>query len=168
MRNSSHSSKRGFSMKSRIGLMILAAAMFIIPTGALASSAGATAPPEHLVTICHATPPDTAAQGYVQLTVDVASVGYQHSGHQDQHDADIIPPYSYGDYSFAGKNWDAASQAIYNNGCQPVTPPPPTQPPTNNCPPGTELSVPDTCGSATSTVKPQAPTPVVTPPGFTG
>jgi len=74
-----------------------------------ATTAFATKPPEHKVTICHATPPDTAAQGWHSITVDVASVGYQHSGHQDQHDADIIPAWSYTDadgntVSYAGKN----------------------------------------------------------------
>ncbi len=61
--------------------------------------------------------------------VDVASTGYQHSGHEDQHDADIIPPYTYIDngalFSFPGKNFDAIGQAIWNNGCVvPVDTPP--------------------------------------------
>jgi len=91
---------------------------------AFSSAALATAPnPEHKVTICHATPADTAAEGWVSITVDVASVGYMQSGHQDEHDADIIPPWSYTDgnsdtVSYDGKNWDATGQAILRNGCK--------------------------------------------------
>src|SRR6266567_939130 len=86
------------------------------------ASALATKPLEHLVTICHATPPDTAAQGWHAITVDVASSGYRKSGHQDRHDADIIPPWSYtaadrNILSYPGKNWTDAGQAIWNNDC---------------------------------------------------
>lgn len=101
-------------------IVLVALAVFLV------GHAWGTAPnPEHKVTICHATPPDTAAQGYVSITVDVASVGYQHSGHQDQHDADIIPPYSYTDaeghtFSYPGKG----DQSILANGC--VVPDDPT------------------------------------------
>ena len=85
--------------------------------------------PSHKVTICHATPPDTAEQGYNSIEVDVAAAGGQMSGHQDQHNADIIPPWSYGGTDFAGKNWDATGRAIYDNGCvvpSPATPDPGT------------------------------------------
>jgi hypothetical protein len=81
-----------------------------------------SSPPEHKVTICHATPPDTAAQGWNVLEVDVASGGYQHQGHESEHTADIIPPYEYGDVSYPGKNWDAEGQAIWENDCKVVTP----------------------------------------------
>ena len=74
--------------------------------------------PSHKVTICHATPPDTAEQGYNSIEVDVAAAGGQMSGHQDQHNADIIPPWSYGGTDFAGKNWDGAGQGIFYAGCQ--------------------------------------------------
>ena len=99
------------------GLLALAAAL-VSTSGAVL----ATAPVKHEVDICHATPPDTAANGYQLLTVDVASVGYQSSGHQDEHAADIIPPWSYVDdqqvtHSYAGKNWDAEGQAIWENDC---------------------------------------------------
>ena len=99
------------------GLLALAAAL-VSTSGAVL----ATAPVKHEVDICHATPPDTAAEGYQLLTVDVASVGYQSAGHQDEHDADIIPPWSYVDdqqvtHSYAGKNWDDEGEAIWNNDC---------------------------------------------------
>jgi LPXTG-motif cell wall-anchored protein len=99
---------------------IAAAAIATVAFAGSAGIAGATKPnPEHKVTICHATPPDTAANGYVEITVDVASVGYQNSGHQDQHAADIIPPYSYDSFTYAGKG----DQSILANDCKVATPP---------------------------------------------
>lgn len=88
----------------------------------VAFPARGSAPPSHRVEICHATPPDTARNGWHAVTVDVASIGYQHSGHQSTHDADIIPPYAYGRYQFAGKNWTTAGQAIWNSDCRAMAP----------------------------------------------
>jgi hypothetical protein len=84
-------------------------------------SASATKPESHKVTICHAHPADSLTGPWVSISVDVASVGYQHSGHQDEHDGDIIPPYSYGDFSYEGKG----DQSILANGC--VAPEPPKE-----------------------------------------
>jgi LPXTG-motif cell wall-anchored protein len=104
-------------------------------------AASATQPnPEHKVTICHAHPADSLTGPWVSITVDVASVGYQHQGHQSEHDGDIIPPYQYTDvegttFIFEGKG----DQAILENGCAaidvsptptPTTPPPTSPPPT--------------------------------------
>lgn len=107
-------------------------------------AAHATQPnPEHKVTICHAHPADSVTGPWVSITVDVASVGYQHQGHESEHDGDIIPPYSYTDvegntFSYEGKG----DQDILANGCvivpdespsptpPPTTPPPTTKPPT--------------------------------------
>lgn len=82
-----------------------------------------TLPPENEsenfdVTICHATPPDTAASGYNTLTVDDDSIFV--TGHASEHEADIIPPFESGDLSFPGKNWNALGQAIWENGCTAV------------------------------------------------
>lgn len=83
-----------------------------------------TKPEGHQVTICHATPPDSASNGWHEITVDIASIGYQQSGHQDQHNADIIPAYNYSDgFSFGGKNmgtnFDGHTGAeILANGCK--------------------------------------------------
>jgi hypothetical protein len=103
---------------------------------ALGSVATATPPAsEHKVTICHAAPPDTAAQGWREIDVDIASSGYLRGGHQEEHDADIIPPYTYKDFSYPGKNWDAAGQAIYANGCAVPDPSaPPSDPPASDPP----------------------------------
>lgn len=76
--------------------------------------------PEHVeVTLCHATPPDTAANGYQQITTDDDGA----LGHAAQHSADIIPPFSYYGGSFPGLNWDSEGQAIFNNDCVPPEPP---------------------------------------------
>lgn len=47
----------------------------------------------HQVTFCHATPPDTAAEGYTKLTSDKDSIFKD--GHGNQHDADILPQFDY-------------------------------------------------------------------------
>ena len=100
-----------------IAAAVLVALLAFLP---VAPTVFGSTPPEHKVSICHATPPDTAANGWVTLEVDVASVGYQHSGHESEHDADIIPPYSYGSFVFDGKNWDAEGQATWENDCAAV------------------------------------------------
>jgi hypothetical protein len=86
-------------------------------TGARGNSANAH---EH-VTICHATPPDTAANGYVEISPSAAGV---YNGHLKEHAADIIPPFTYSGQTYS-LNWDAAGQAIFANGC--VAPSPTTQ-----------------------------------------
>jgi hypothetical protein len=67
--------------------------------------------PNHVpVTICHATPPDTAAQGWESNTVDDDAI--VNSGHNQQHAKDIIPAFNYWEsvndvwtlLSFPGKN----------------------------------------------------------------
>ena len=67
------------------------------------------------VTLCHATPPDTGANGYQQLVVDDDSIFV--TGHASEHAADIIPPFESGELSFPGQNWDALGQAIWANAC---------------------------------------------------
>lgn len=106
--------------------------VLIAVLGIFATVALATKPPEHKVTICHAKPADTAANGWNARAVDVASVGYRQSGHQDQHAADIIPAWSYTDgestVSFGGLNLDtdfggSTGADILANGCVKPTPP---------------------------------------------
>lgn len=67
---------------------------------------------EH-VTICHATPPDTAANGYVRISPSASGV---YHGHYREHAADIIPPFTYNGQTYS-LNWDSTGQAIWNNGC---------------------------------------------------
>jgi hypothetical protein len=137
----------------RTGIVAAVVALAAI-TGAGTAEAGG-GPVEHLVTICHATPPNTAAQGWVGITVNVASVGYQQSGHQDEHDADIIPPYDFGDFEFAGKG----DQSILANGCVPVDPPCEE---TETCPP-VPCEETQTCPVVPPVVSPVVPVAVNTP-----
>ena len=94
-------------------------------------AAQATAPPDHKVTICHATA--SATNPFVQISVDIASSGYLQAGHS-LHADDIIPPYTYGDFSYPGLNWDTAHRAIYDNDCKAPAAAQPTPTPTNTVP----------------------------------
>lgn len=107
------------------------------------------------ITYCHATPADTAAGGWNAITTDDAGA-LPSSSHAEQHDADIIPQFSYYTcpngwkvegsqctknnedpqpaklVNFPGKNlatlfgWGATGQQVFDNGC--VLPPPPYVP----------------------------------------
>lgn len=89
------------------------------------------------VTLCHATPPDTAAGGWGEITTDVSSDGHLRGGHDTSHDADIIPAYSStladgSVFNYPGKNLSTifdgyTGEEILANGC--VLPTPPTPPP---------------------------------------
>jgi hypothetical protein len=136
-----------------IGVLLVAGGVF----AGFASSAGATKPaPEHKVTLCHRT--GSATNPYIEVTVDIASSGYVKGGHNHHEQVgnglggDIIPAYTYGDFSYPGKGLDGDGAAILANHCR-LLAPPVTQPPTTVKPP----------------VKPQPPTapvPPGTPPGL--
>lgn len=98
------------------------------------------------VTLCHAMPPDTAANGWNQIIIDQDGA----LGHARQHTKDIIPPFSSGDDTFAGLNWDKMGQEIWNNGCTIPTPTP------------TPTPTPVVTPTPTPVVTP-TPTPVITP-----
>ena len=119
--------------------------------------------PNHVpVTLCHATPPDTAAQGWEAITVDDDSIVT--SGHNEQHDLDIIPAFDYWAQvddvwtllHFAGKNLDTVfsgipGSAILAAGCEyTVTPNAPTFAPAVCTGPGTwglgSYTIPSTTG----------------------
>ncbi|HEU0248043.1 MAG TPA: hypothetical protein VFR38_13240, partial [Gaiellaceae bacterium] len=76
------------------------------------------------VTLCHATSSQT--NPYVVITTDddgVLGAGSSGGNGHDSHSGDIIPPFDYTDnkgnpQSYPGKNWDAAGQAIFANGCE--------------------------------------------------
>jgi len=92
------------------------------------------------VTLCHATPPDTAANGWHSITVDDDAVFKE--GHAGEHDDDIIPAFDYwtqdggtGAWTlnhFPGKNlgtvfYGSTGAQILAAGCfVPVTPTAPT------------------------------------------
>ncbi len=103
-------------------------------TFGLATTALATAPTGHQVTICHATDSDT--NPYIKETVDIGSSGFLQGGHnghtgplwnatlKDQHIAwgDIIPAYDYetadnGTFHFDGLNTSPEGLAILAHDC---------------------------------------------------
>jgi hypothetical protein len=77
------------------------------------------------ITICHATPPETAARGWTAVTVTEASVrfGKNHGAHR----LDIIPAFTFQNTDYPGKNLDKVlrnghtGEEILANGC--VVPP---------------------------------------------
>lgn len=91
--------------------------------------------PNHVpVTLCHATPPDTAAQGWEPITIDDDAI--VKSGHNEQHNLDIIPAFNYWEMVddvwtllyFPGKNLDTVfsgipGSAILTAGCSYTTTP---------------------------------------------
>lgn len=116
-------------------------ALVVLPFGK------ADATPGEKVTICHAT--NSQTNPYTANTVDSSSIDEEKNqylnGHGDHlgpvwYDGiaahawgDIIPPFINDETgnSYPGYNWNAEGQAIYHNGCSPVTPPaPPTETPT--------------------------------------
>lgn len=120
--------------------------------------------PNHVpVTICHATPPDTAAQGWESITIDDDAI--VKSGHNEQHDLDIIPAFNYwekndlGEWTlkyFAGKNLGTdfsgySGSSILTAGCAiKATPNAPTFAPAVCTGPGTSgqgsYTIPSTSG----------------------
>jgi hypothetical protein len=99
-----------------LGAVAVVAAVAAVPAFAKSphgSSRGNSANAHGHVTICHATPPDTAAHGYVRISPSASGV---YHGHLRQHSADIIPPFVYNGVTYS-ENWDATGQAIWNNGC---------------------------------------------------
>lgn len=145
---------------------ILVSLLFILTV-----SVAAACPPDKVV-ICHATPADTAANGWNQIEVDKASIA-KPNGHGTEHTADIIPPFEAGSNgdkkkdqwdAFAGLNWDSTGQAVWRNGCvkpEPTAPPsaPPSVPPSS--PPSAPPSAPPT--EPPPTVAPSA-SPTIPPP----
>lgn len=61
------------------------------------------APEVEKVTLCHATPPDTAAEGWNKITVSESAVVTEGHG---EHGLDVIPPFEHDGTSYEGKNWD--------------------------------------------------------------
>ena len=98
------------------------------------------------VRICHATA--SQSNPYVNIEVDSSSIENPNdkkylNGHGD-HEKDIIPPFSFNETFFPGKNWDEAGEAIWNNDCKIILPTPnptPTEPAPTPTDPG-ETPVP--------------------------
>lgn len=88
------------------------------------------------IRICHAKPADTAANGWVSINVSEKAIVTGTSKHATEHNADIIPFFTFdfsGGGTYAGKNWDATGQAVWDNNCKALTPTPiPSPTPTIN------------------------------------
>lgn len=115
--------------------VLLPVAIITTVTGGVAMAAAATAaPPPHngKVTLCHATPPASAKNGWVPITVSTNAV--THAGHGNHAD-DIIPSFTYyvksTQHTYPGKNLTtvfggSTGAQILANGCAlPAAAPPP-------------------------------------------
>jgi len=154
----------------------------LIGVGALTGMAHAAPPPKNgKVTLCHATPPASAKNGWVQITVSTNAV--THAGH-GQHADDIIPAFTY--YvkrvaaQYPGKNLGTTfagltGAQILADGCRlparPSSEPPTTQPapssseanPVVSAPASSEPDVPSSAPATTEAPPSTEPTPSIEP-----
>jgi hypothetical protein len=117
------------------------------------------------ITICHAT--DSNAHPYVVNSPAIDSSGYPdvtleggHLGHTgplwfdgiQEKWGDIIPPFDYLDFHFAGLNWSEDGQAIWNAGCKvPNESPLPSESPTGTGAGATDTPAPSDTATPTET-----------------
>jgi hypothetical protein len=157
--------KRVGTRRARIAVLVPA----LVLLGVLAHVAGATSPPDHQITLCHAT--DSYTNPYVVITVDVASVRFAgHEGHDGpiffpaiaKHTkwGDIIPPASNdGTRAVTPKNWSAEGQSIWADGCAATAPvSTTTNEPTTTTGPGEVTTTTDAPGPGDTTTTEPATT----------
>jgi hypothetical protein len=85
------------------GVTAAAGAVMVLTAVGTSSSAGAAPLPQ--ITICHAQPANTAANGWTPVVVNEASI--IHNNNHATHRLDIIPSFSYfGGNTYPGKNLD--------------------------------------------------------------
>ena len=175
----------------RLGWLTVAGTVALALLGPGAGVASAAKPGDgglHKVTICHRT--NAESNPYVEITVDVASVDGDNGNDKGQGDhllehtgpvwypgakaagvewGDIIPPF-YDDGAtptgYPSLNWNAAGQAIFYNGCDPVDPKPIPTPTASPCGGQGDIAANDDehgCPTPTPTT-PVEPTPTPTTP----
>ena len=109
----------GSHRPSRLRVVAVVGVLFGGTVGADSMPAAKASPgPPGKVTICHAT--GSAANPYVQITVSENAVREGRGHNRDNHQGgeDIISPEQPGQsYDPDGRNWDSASQTIYEDGC---------------------------------------------------
>jgi hypothetical protein len=141
------------------------------------------------VALCHATTVPWNPYQYTVVTIDSTGAAQTVGGHAshtgpifDAHNpqpswGDIIPPFTYGEFSYPGLNWDAKGQLVFKghnkghpNGCVDDLEYPPTPTPTPT--PSTTSPTPSTTSPTASATKSQTDAPSVGPTGggtaFTG
>jgi hypothetical protein len=160
--------------------LLIVAGLVLLGSGMSVAQASKPAP-DHKVTLCHRTGSvDGGNQhnGYSVITVDIASVANAKDarGHDDHNQigngpgGDIIPVYTYGDFTYSGKNLGGGGQAFLDHGCNAT--PPTTTTTTTTTPVTTTTTTPVTTTTTTpvttTTTTEALVTPtsaVTTPPG---
>lgn len=145
-----------------VTVVAIAAVFAVVSSPALAS--------DHTIRVCHAT--GSVSNPYTQ-PIPTKSQIFLPNGHGSftigVHPDDIVPPFAAGKQGnnswddYAGKNWDAAGQAIWGNGCRPLQVTTTTIPntTTTTAPPVTTTTAPPV---TTSTTQPPNPTTTTTTP----
>ena len=85
------------------------------PASSLAARSQTPPPPDevvHKVEICHFPPAP------LRQDVSVSSI-FGDNGH-DGHKDDVIPPFTYDDGTYPGKNWNLQGQTLWYYGCEPA------------------------------------------------
>lgn len=121
-------------MKKFLKVLPLLVLLALVSVVGVAYADSQQCPAHPAVTLCHATPPHNAANGWNIMNIIAPAVFQQ--GH-DGHDADIIPPFEWYEtevlHTYPGKNmstlfgWGVTGAQILANGC--VLPPDPFVPP---------------------------------------
>jgi len=93
--------------------LVVAVVFFGVAGSAVAAGVAASAPKEP-IQVCHFTGDKKTPYNVIEL----GPSGAFHA-HYPHHD-DIIPPFEFEGATYS-RNWDADGQAIWNNGCRPVT-----------------------------------------------
>lgn len=147
----------------RVLISIAMFAMLVMGFGSAAMATGdvsLTGDNKHR--ICHAT--GSSSNPFVSIEPSKAGVFNGHLGKGHQSGEDIVPPFEYKGVTYS-QNWDAAGQAIFNNGCAlpktgttTVTTTTTTPTTTTVTTPGTTVTTP---GQTTTTPGQTVPGPVV-------